>query len=115
LSYGIFGQTNPFIQTTTLHSSKDASVIYKPADASWESNNYGSLDQISILSGTHSGSVWYYRSFIAFDLSSIPENASILSANLYLYASGDHSQTSGSNECSVQGTTSSWSESTITY
>ncbi len=72
------------------------------------------------LSGTYSGTPVIVRSLINFDLSSIPTNAKVLSAELSLYsydspANGTHSKQSGSNACVLQRITSSWSESSITW
>ena len=111
----VFSQGNSPIQTATLSPSKDAFVAWKSTDGSWANTTYGTHQQLFILSGTHSGSPTLYRSFMTFDLSSIPANAVIISAELYLYAYGDHSQTSGSNDGRVHALNAAWAESTLTW
>lgn len=108
---GIRAQVN----LITLSPTKDAFVAKKATDSSWENTNYGTHNELMALSGTHGGAVTQYRSFMAFDLSSIPENAVILEAKLFLYSSGDHSQISGSNASMLHKINSSWAESTITW
>jgi hypothetical protein len=54
------------------------------------------------------------RSLIQFDLSSIPSNAMIIDANIYLY-SVIHSEHIGNNVCLFQRITAPWNEATVTW
>ncbi len=61
-----------------------------------------------------SGASWYNkRSYLYFDLDTIPANAVILSAKLYL--TGVNHQYANSNASYLRRVTSSWSESTLAY
>lgn len=61
------------------------------------------------------------RSLVDFDLSSIPDSATILSAKLSLYGTvspngnGTHSSLSGDNTCLIQMVTSPWDEQTVNW
>ena len=61
------------------------------------------------------------RSVIAFDLSSVPTNATVTSAKLSLYSTNDlnsmgqHSTLSGPNDCLLQRITSDWNQTTVTW
>ncbi len=60
------------------------------------------------------------RGLVEFDLSQIPENATVLRATLSLYAfnspaDGNHSTSGGSNEALLQRITSDWDKSTLTW
>jgi hypothetical protein len=96
-------------------ASKDAMVWdYQP------NNNFGTFPDFTANAWTHSGTPTVTRSLIAFDISSIPANSTIISAtlSLYYYNSGNtigHSQSSGSDACWLRRITSSWSESTVTW
>ncbi len=102
-------------KTVTLSPSKDAMVWLKHGDDVFKNTNYGLNDHLRIIAGTHGGALSFYRTFMEFDLSSIPQNAVVTDVKLYLYAQGDHSQTSGSNESRLYALSTSWSESTITW
>lgn len=83
--------------------------------------NYGSNDQFAGNAWTVGGSPSVIRSIIEFDLTSIPSNATITSAELSLYARdntsglGQHSTLSGPNDCWLERVSSSWDESTVTW
>jgi len=58
------------------------------------------------------------RSLIEFDLSAIPENATILNATLSLYANtlfGGHATISGTNACWLERVVSPWVEDEVTW
>ena len=71
---------------------------------------------------TTGGNPWTLRGLIKFDLSSIPANATIQSANLYLYSNptpttGDliHANFGTTNSFTIQQVLTNWSPSTITW
>lgn len=95
---------------------KDA-VIH---DASYANLNFGTADHIEAAAWTYSGEQGKLRSVFSFtELSSIPTNATIISATLSLYAMDQapwqHSSLSGSNDGWIERVTSTWDESTVTW
>ena len=74
-----------------------------------------------IANAWSSGGSFTQRSLIEFDYSSIPANATIISAQLSLFAnltSGHpqhHSSLSGSNECYLKRVVNSWSEASVCW
>jgi len=69
---------------------------------------------------TSGGNPWTLRGYVKFDLSNIPTNAIIQSANLYLYSNptpttGDqvNANSGSSNSFTVQQVTASWAPGTI--
>ncbi|HEX3048224.1 MAG TPA: DNRLRE domain-containing protein [Bacillota bacterium] len=92
---------------------KDAMVQSRVPDL-----NAGNYNRFMAIDWTWSGVPGAIRSLIEFDLSDIPDDASITSALLSLYAwdgSSPHSTLSGSNACWLQRITSSWAEDTVTW
>ncbi|MES2560103.1 MAG: DNRLRE domain-containing protein [Bacteroidota bacterium] len=85
------------------------------------SSNFGSYFNFAAIAWTRSSNPFISRSFIEFNLSSIPPNAVISSAQLNLYCNtiSDqtqlHSSLSGSNECVIEKVTSPWGEKTMTW
>ncbi len=82
--------------------------------------NYGDHAELSGMVWTNRGVPVVVRSLLAFDLSSIPVGAEIVSANLSLYsyespANGSHSTRNGTNACVIQRVTSTWEEHTVTW
>lgn len=81
--------------------------------------NYADHPILKANAWTWSSTFGKERSYFEFDLSEIPEQANIISANLslyYHYLSGNPEQThSGNNECLIQRVTSSWDESSIIW
>ncbi len=109
------GESSPFIGSTTttvLYAIEDSYV-----DASNPDANYGNAD---LLAGASSTNLSQQIIYVKFDLSSIPQNAFIVSANLSLWFSrfsnlyfnwfglGD---SIGSHYCS----NNSWTENAITW
>lgn len=84
--------------------------------------NFGMNDDLTIGAWTVSGNASTSRALLEFDLSSIPSNAVISSADLSLFynpnpANGNigHSQLSGSNAAWIQRITTPWSELAVTW
>ncbi len=83
--------------------------------------NYGSNPQFLAASWTFQGIPGNVASIMEFDLSQLPADASIINAELYLYAwpyttgSGQHSSLSYSNIGWLRRITSNWNESTVTW
>lgn len=97
------------------NSSKDASIQNINPN-----QNFGNNIDFIACAWTNNGSLSIMRSFIDFDFSSIPSNATILDATLSLYhytsaSNVGHSTLSGSNACYLQRITSNWDEMTITW
>jgi len=98
---------------------KDAFVHGTP---SYTDDNFGSNSQFPASAWTFSGNPGVVRSLIDFtELSTLPANATLISAQLSLYAIdfsnglGQHSQLSGSNATWIERVTTSWDESTVNW
>jgi hypothetical protein len=81
-------------------------------------NNYGTDPDYAAIAWTNGGTSFTERGLLAFDLSSIPQNATITSATLSLYCNTQSSNTqlsSGSNAALIQRITSTWNENTVTW
>ncbi len=101
---------------------KDAGV-----SSLFPTNNYANVDELTAMAWTSSGSFNIGRTFIDFDLSSIPTNAVIQSAILSLYSpqvstknpmlhnNYPNSPYPLSNESYIQLVTSPWTENTLTW
>lgn len=79
----------------------------------WESNpntNYES--ESALYAGNYNSGA--AKALVKYDLSDIPENATIISANFYIYRKNSISPTSDEN-ANVYRVTSSWEESTVTW
>ncbi|MEM2251000.1 MAG: DNRLRE domain-containing protein [Candidatus Hadarchaeales archaeon] len=94
-------------------------VIYPSADAKVESSspdtNYGNETHIAAAAPNPS---FYRRSFLKFDLSSIPSGGSIIDAKLYLYKYGEGGTEPGDTNRNVgvyRVDNDDWSESVITW
>jgi len=94
---------------------------------SWADVNRGFLEEFILMAWTNGGYPGYYRAFIDFDFSSIPDGATIKNTFLSLYhnptstnSNGLHSSasiyTSGKdNGAYLRRVTSSWEENTILW
>jgi RHS repeat-associated protein len=105
-------------------AGKDA-FVYKSTKPGYEymaDNNYGASAAFYIVAGTHSGYPKYYRGYIKFDLTSLPENANISSAMLNTYwanlgsphGDGVYSRYSISSTY-IRRVTQNWDESTVNW
>ena len=83
-------------------------------------NNYGNHIDFPAIAWTNRGTPVDARGLIDFDLSSIPNGATINSASLSLYSyssisNGAHSTRNGSNNSVLTRITNSWDESTVNW
>ncbi|MGB5980199.1 MAG: DNRLRE domain-containing protein [Cyclobacteriaceae bacterium] len=81
---------------------------------------YATYSQVLATAWTRDGSPTVQRSYIQFDLSSIPESAKIEKVYLSLYHYLDnnndgHSQMDGSNAATIYRVTEAWDENQITW
>jgi hypothetical protein len=77
---------NPaLIQTLTLQPSNNPTEFRTTSLNGQDISGTGS-QEISIDAWTNQSQPWILRGILKFDLSSIPANATIISANLYLYS-----------------------------
>jgi hypothetical protein len=103
-------------QTITLHPVQEGLV-----DSLYPANNYPNYPDFIANAWTSGGSPLLERSLMQFDLSSIPNNATIISAQLSLYGhvSIDNTQNSsplsGSNASLLQRVTAAWNPNTVTW
>jgi type IX secretion system substrate protein len=103
-------------QTITLHPVQEGMV-----DSANASNNYPNYPDFLANAWTNGGNPLTERSLMQFDFSSIPMNATIISAQLSLYGhnSIDNTQNSsplsGSNASLLQRVTAAWSPNTVTW
>jgi hypothetical protein len=82
--------------------------------------NYANHPDFASIAWTNNDNPVNARSFIQFDLSAIPEGATINSAKLSLYAynspsNGSHSTINGSNESYLRRITEPWNEDSVTW
>lgn len=97
-------------------AGKDAMINFNQPNT-----NYGNYLDFIATAWTNSGVPHLLRSFIDFDISMIPPNATILSAYLSLFSNPQsynyqlHSSLSGSNISELHRITSPWSEHTVTW
>jgi len=80
--------------------------------------NYGTNDQITALAWTNSSTAVSARTLIDFDLSSLPADAVVTSAELTLYFNPNAPslyQNQGSNALWIQRVTSTWDEAKVTW
>lgn len=105
--------------TLTVRATKDAS-LYGCVPCGYSIQNFGTDPDLSAIAWTNGGNASNSRGLFDFDLSAIPENATIVDAKLFLYhnptsGNGGHSSQSGSNACVIQRVTQNWSEDAVTW
>jgi len=90
-----------------------------PSEAYLQTTNYNSYPRIDATVWTHSGQQITYRNLLRFDLTAIPVNATIQSANLFLYSDPTYTSgpgsNSGSNAFFLQKVTTGWSPTGVTW
>lgn len=106
------------IQTVTLQPSNNATE-YQVENLNGQDQTHTG-PEISIDTWTTSGQPWTLRNIFKFDLSAIPANATIISANLYLYSNPQPSTGNlidanfgANNSLFLQQVTSNWSPSSL--
>jgi hypothetical protein len=82
--------------------------------------NYGTHPDFTGCAWTSSGDPTVSRGLLEFNLNSIPANATISSASLFLYHYNSpwttgHSTMNGSNACWLRRVTSTWDDATVTW
>jgi hypothetical protein len=101
-----------FPQFVFLGGAQQTSVLFPVGDswveAEYPNDNHGSDTSLRVKSDSRTR-----RSYLKFDLSSIPSGKSITSVKLYLYCT--YADANPSVEVYVHETGDSWSESTITW
>jgi hypothetical protein len=99
------------IQPSSL-DGKDAYVFEKNP-----TSNYGTSHELFSFAWTFSGTPFLSKSFIKFDLSQLPANATITDAQLSFYhnATSSSAGQAGTNSCELKKVTSTWDESTINW
>jgi hypothetical protein len=101
--------------TVTFTPNNDALVTDEPGgDAN---NNYGTSTSLYAYSWTSSGTPYNIRSYIGFNLSSIPTGAKVCSASLTMYTTSGNDQSGYDypNTSYLKKVTSTWSQSTVTW
>jgi hypothetical protein len=120
LSFAAFLTFKSNSQTTLiLNASKDAAIGYHDG-ANTASNNYGYAAQNAAycIPATAGTGVNMNRALIDFNLTAIPAGATIISANLNLYALGPFGSLPGHygvNSSYLERITQSWAENTVTW
>lgn len=112
--FGVKGQTTLTLQPDPL-SGKDAFV-----DSRRSTDNFGTTPDHFATAWTNGGVFVAGRSLLDFDLSSIPTNSIITSAQLYLYGYNSvsnvgHSTRSGSNDAVLQRIIQTWHEDSVNW
>lgn len=114
LNVHVYGQTRITLQPGSIEGIDAFIYDYNP------DSNLGDHPDFIASAWTAAGSEVIVRSFIKFDLDTIPSNAIICSAKLSLYSYdsphyGTHSTLSGSNKSYLQRVLQDWEENTITW
>jgi len=103
-----FSQIQQLVLQPDAAAGKDAGIFVKDLNDNYGGSNSG-IDTMFRAERWTSGDWYKGRGLIQFDLSSIPANAVVISASLYLYGL-DHQSATQSNACTLKRITSSWTE-----
>ena len=111
----------PQITTLTLSPANNPSEVALAVLGSADWTNTTSIEE-PLAAWTDGGTPFYVRDLLKFDLSSIPTNSTILTANLYLYSdtipkNGDlvHANSGIDNSVLIQQVASSWTTATVNW
>jgi len=119
----IFSKHIALAQTITLQpdaaSGKDAYISDWPT-GNYQNTNFGTYSDYDAVASSAGGVNYLSRGLLQFDLSSIPANAVIISAQLSLYNNptsqqGTHYAVPGPNDSRLERITSNWDENTVTW
>jgi hypothetical protein len=93
-------------------NGQDAYVFEKTT-----TTNFATSDELFSFAWTFSGTPYLSKSFIKFDLSQVPINATITDAKLSFYhnATSSSAGQAGTNSCELKKVTSTWSESSVSW
>ncbi len=113
-----FAQTTLVLQPNAI-AGKDAQ-INSCIPCGYSNTNYGNSNRYSSTAWTNQGANSDGKGLLQFDLSSIPPNSVIISAELSLFfnttdGDGQHSTLTNSNASYLQRITTPWDEMTVTW
>lgn len=113
-SYRVYALTNPFRIVVETYKPLTA-MVYPSDDAlvdqAYPSRNYGAENRLGIRSRINKN----IRSFLKFDLSSIPLGAKIIDARLWLRAYSYGYRIAGVTDVQVLAARDDWNEGTVTW
>jgi hypothetical protein len=101
-------------------NGKDAFIEDYP-HSDYRNLNWGESDEFAAMSWTSGGEAFVVRSLIDFNFDTLPDKATIDSAELSLFAYGNeyhgygHAALTGSNECYLQRVVTEWHEHSVTW
>jgi len=93
-----------------LYPIDDALIKHRAPDT-----NYGSAEVLQTRNDYGASSGWAYDSFVKFDLSSVPSNATIYYAYLRLYYYKKKDNNPAGRDLNLYRATSNWDEETVTW
>lgn len=112
----------PVIQILQLQTAQNVNEVHIWGNASNKEGSHPGAPEVGANTWTHEGVTIYQRGLFKFDLSSIPANATILSAKLSLYSNptpgnGDliNANSGPNNAMLIQKVTSAWTPSTVKW
>jgi hypothetical protein len=112
---------SPATVTLTLSPANNPTEVALAVLGSTDATNVTSIEE-PLSAWTIGGTPFYVRDVVKFDLSSIPTNATIVKADLYLYSdtipkNGDliHANFGADNSVLVQQVATAWTTSTVNW